>query len=92
MYVSQIQWHPSGHYLAVNLDYRDEVAFYEVQRIPETRGTVTVIQLAELNTPGEQVQHRVVSTAIADLSPESLAIATTICRLAVTIFCFPRSP
>ncbi|NJM72851.1 MAG: lactonase family protein [Scytonema sp. RU_4_4] len=127
LYVSQVQWHPSGHYLAVNLDYRDEIAFYEVnrspegnpqlipwgspvkvgkdpftgqftpdgrfylssnwgrnfgaqvktleQRIPETRGTVSVIQLAELNTPASQVQHRVVSTAIADLSPESLAIS-----------------
>ncbi|WP_404790711.1 beta-propeller fold lactonase family protein [Altericista sp. CCNU0014] len=28
--VSQIQWHPSGRYLAVNLNYRDEIAFYEV--------------------------------------------------------------
>ncbi len=32
MYVSQVQWHPSGKYLAVNLDYRDEIAFYEVRR------------------------------------------------------------
>ncbi|MBW4566846.1 MAG: lactonase family protein [Tolypothrix carrinoi HA7290-LM1] len=127
LYVSQVQWHPTGRYLAMNLDYRDEIAFYEVQRnpkgnlqlirwgspvkvgkdpftgqftpdgrfyltsnwgrnfgaqvktleqrIPETRGTVSVIQLAELNTPASQVQHRVVSTAIADLSPESLAIS-----------------
>lgn len=127
LYVSQVQWHPSGKYLAVNLDYRDEIAFYEVQRdpqgtlqlmpwgapvkvgkdpftgqftpdgrfylssnwgrnfgaqvktlaqrLPETPGTVSVIQLAEFNTPASQVQHRVVSTAIADLSPESLAIS-----------------
>jgi DNA-binding beta-propeller fold protein YncE len=125
--VSQIQWHPSGRYLAVNLNYRDEIAFYEVQqppddalnliswgapvkvgkdpftgqftpdgrfflssnwgrnfgneiktleqRLPTTRGTVSVIQLAELITPASKVQHRVVSTAIADLSPESLAIS-----------------
>jgi DNA-binding beta-propeller fold protein YncE len=125
--VSQIQWHPSGRYLAVNLNYRDEIAFYEVrqppddainlipwgkaikvgkdpftgqftpdgrfflssnwgrnfgkeiktleQRLPKTRGTVSVIQLAELITPASQVQHRVVSTAIADNSPESLAIS-----------------
>jgi DNA-binding beta-propeller fold protein YncE len=125
--VSQIQWHPSGRYLAINLNYRDEIAFYEVQqppddalnlilwgkpvkvgkdpfsgqftsdgrfylssnwgrnfgkeiktleqRLPTTRGTVSVIQLAELITPASQVQHRVVSTAIADLSPESLAIS-----------------
>ncbi|KAB8334675.1 lactonase family protein [Scytonema tolypothrichoides VB-61278] len=127
LYVSQVQWHPSGKYLAVNLDYRNEIAFYEVQRnpesnlqlipwgrpvkvgkdpftaqftpdgrfflssnwgrnfgeqvktleqrIPETRGTVSVIQLAESNTFASQVQHRVVSTAIADNSPESLAIS-----------------
>lgn len=126
LYVSQVQWHPSGKYLAVNLDYRDEIAFYEVQRssdqlqlipwgrpvkvgkdpftgqftpdgrfylssnwgrnfgeqiktleqrIPETRGTVSVIQLAALNTARSQVEHRVVSTAIADNSPESLAIS-----------------
>lgn len=31
-YVSQIQWHPSGRYLAVNLDYRDQIAFFELQR------------------------------------------------------------
>ncbi|KAM3112519.1 beta-propeller fold lactonase family protein [Phormidesmis sp. 146-33] len=125
LYASQVQWHPSGKYLAVNLDYRDEIVFYEVdrnaegalqltpwgspvkvgkdpftgqftpdgrfylssnwgrnfgeqiktleQRLPETRGTVSVIQLAPLNTSG--TQHRVVSTAIADLSPESLAIS-----------------
>lgn len=36
---------------------------------------MSVIQLADLNTPASQVQHRVVSTAIADLSPESLAIS-----------------
>ncbi len=122
LYISQVQWHPSGKYLAVNLDYRDEIAFYEVQhspknnlqlipwgrpvkvgkdpftgqftpdgrfflssnwgrnfgeqvktleqRLPETRGSVSVIQLA-----ASQVQHRVVSTAIADNSPESLAIS-----------------
>lgn len=127
LYVSQVQWHPSGKYLAVNLDYRDEIAFYEVQRspekdlqlipwgrpvkvgkdpftgqftpdgrfylssnwgrnfgeqiktleqrLPEMRGTVSVIQLAALNTNGSQVQHRVISTAIADNSPESLAIS-----------------
>jgi DNA-binding beta-propeller fold protein YncE len=126
LYVSQVQWHPSGKYLAVNLDYRDEIAFYEVQRssdklqlipwgrpvkvgkdpftgqftpdgrfylssnwgrnfgaqvktleqrLPATRGTVSVIQLAALNATGSQVQHRVVSSAIADLSPESLAIS-----------------
>jgi hypothetical protein len=121
--VSQIQWHPSGRYLAVNLNYRDEIAFYEVQqppddalnlipwgapvkvgkdpftgqftpdgrfflssnwgrnfgneiktleqRLPTTRGTVSVIQLAELITPASKIQHRVVSTAIADLSPKS---------------------
>jgi DNA-binding beta-propeller fold protein YncE len=127
LYISQVQWHPSGRYLAVNLDYRDEIAFYEVQRspdralqlvpwgrpvkvgkdpfsgqftpdgrfylssnwgrnfgeqvktleqrLPETRGTVSVIQLADFNAPASQVQHRVVSSAIADLSPESLAIS-----------------
>lgn len=127
LYVSQVQWHPSGRFLAVNLDYRDEVAFYKLQhnpqgnlqlipwgcpvkvgkdpftgqftpdgrfylssnwgrnfgaqvktldqRLPETRGTVSVIQLADFNTPAAQVQHRVVSTAIADLSPESLTIS-----------------
>jgi DNA-binding beta-propeller fold protein YncE len=127
LYASQVQWHPSGRYLAVNLDYRDEIAFYKVQRspennlqlipwgtpvkvgkdpftgqftpngqfflssnwgrnfgkeiktleqrLPETRGTVSAIQLADLNTPVSQVQHRVVSTAIADISPESLAIS-----------------
>lgn len=125
LYASQVQWHPSGKYLAVNLDYRDEIAFYEVnrntkgilqltpwgspvkvgkdpftgqftpdgrfylssnwgrnfgeqiktleQRLPETRGTVSVIQLAPLNM--NEAQHRVVSTAIADNSPESLAIS-----------------
>jgi DNA-binding beta-propeller fold protein YncE len=127
LYVSQVQWHPSGKYLAVNLDYRDEIAFFQVQyspektlklipwgqpvkvgkdpftgqftpdgrfflssnwgrnfgagvktlaqRIPTTRGTVSVIQLARLNTPSAQARHRVVSTAIADNSPESLAIS-----------------
>jgi DNA-binding beta-propeller fold protein YncE len=127
LYISQVQWHPSGRYLAVNLDYRDEIAFYKVQhsasrslqlvpwgrpvkvgkdpfsgqftpdgrfylssnwgrnfgeqiktleqRLPETRGTVSVIQLADFNAPASQVQHRVVSNAIADLSPESLAIS-----------------
>jgi DNA-binding beta-propeller fold protein YncE len=127
LYVSQVQWHPSGKYLAVNLDYRDEIAFFQLQRspektlqlipweepvkvgkdpftgqftpdgrfflssnwgrnfgvgvktleqrLPETRGTVSVIQLADFNTPTAQVRHRVVSTAIADLSPESLAIS-----------------
>lgn len=33
-----------------------------------------MIQLADFNTPASQVQHRVVSTATADLSPESLTI------------------
>jgi Lactonase, 7-bladed beta-propeller len=127
LYASQVQWHPSGRYLAVNLNYRDEIAFYKVQRspennlqlipwgapvkvgkdpftgqftpdgrfflssnwgrnfgkeiktleqrLPETRGTVSAIQLADLNTPASKVQHRVVSTAIADISPESLAIS-----------------
>jgi DNA-binding beta-propeller fold protein YncE len=127
LYISQVQWHPSGRYLAVNLDYRDEIAFYEVQRssngtfqlvswgrpvkvgkdpftgqftpdgrfylssnwgrnfgeqvktleqrLPIMRGTVSVIQLAEQSFSGSQVQHQVVSTAIADLSPESLAIS-----------------
>ncbi|NMF63563.1 lactonase family protein [Brasilonema octagenarum] len=127
LYVSQVQWHPSGRFLAINLDYRDEIAFYELQRnlqgnlqlipwgrpvkvgkdpftgqftpdgrfylssnwgrnfgaevktleqrIPETGGTVSVIQLAELNSSASQVQHRVVSTAIADNSPESLTIS-----------------
>jgi DNA-binding beta-propeller fold protein YncE len=127
LYVSQVQWHPSGKYLAVNLDYRDEIAFFQVQnspentlqliplgqpvkvgkdpftgqftpdgrfflssnwgrnfgagvktlaqRLPTTRGTVSVIQLAAANTPAAQVRHRVVSTAIADNSPESLAIS-----------------
>ncbi|NJK52032.1 MAG: lactonase family protein [Leptolyngbyaceae cyanobacterium SU_3_3] len=123
----RLQWHPSGRFLAVNLDYRDEIAFYELQRnaqgdpqlipwgtpvkvgkdpftgqftsdgrfylssnwgrnfgeqiktldqrLPETRGTVSVIQLADLNPSASQAQHRVVSSAIADLSPESLAIS-----------------
>jgi 6-phosphogluconolactonase (cycloisomerase 2 family) len=127
LYISQVQWHPSGRYLAVNLDYRDEIVFYEVQRdpsdtfqlvswgrpvkvgkdpftgqftpdgrfylssnwgrnfgeqvktleqrLPTMRGTVSVIQLAEQSFSGSQVQHQVVSTAIADLSPESLAIS-----------------
>ncbi len=35
LYASQVQWHPSGRYLAVNLDYRDEIAFYKVQRSSE---------------------------------------------------------
>lgn len=35
LYVSQVQWHPSGKYLAVNLDYRDEIAFFQLQRSPE---------------------------------------------------------
>jgi DNA-binding beta-propeller fold protein YncE len=127
MYVSQVQWHPSGRYLAVNLDYRDQVAFFELQRdsrgnprlmpwghpfnvgkdpftgqftpdgrffltsnwgrnfgeqiktleqrLPETRGTVSVVRLAELNTPAANAHHQVVSTATADISPESLAIS-----------------
>jgi DNA-binding beta-propeller fold protein YncE len=127
LYVSQVQWHPSGKYLAVNLDYRDEIAFFQVQsspentiklipwgepvkvgkdpftgqftpdgrfflssnwgrnfgaevktleqRLPTSRGTVSVIQLAAANTSTAQVRHRVVSTAIADNSPESLAIS-----------------
>jgi DNA-binding beta-propeller fold protein YncE len=127
LYVSQVQWHPSGKYLAVNLDYRDEIAFYEVQRnaendlklipwgppvkvgkdpftgqftpdgrfylssnwgrnfgaqvktleqrLPKTRGTVSVIELAKLNTPASQARHQVVSSAIADISSESLAIS-----------------
>lgn len=127
LYVSQVQWHPSGKYLAVNLDYRDEIAFYEVQRnagnnlklipwgtpvkvgkdpftgqftpdgrfylssnwgrnfgaqvktleqrLPETRGTVSVIELAKLNTLVSQARHQVVSSAIADISPESLVIS-----------------
>ena len=127
MYVSQVQWHPSGRYLAVNLDYRDQIAFFELQRdrtgnsqlipwgrpvnvgkdpftgqftpdgrffltsnwgrnfgervktleqrLPEKRGTVSVIRLAELNTSAVSAQHRVVSTATADISPESLAIS-----------------
>ena len=29
---SFVQWHPSGHYLAVNLNYRDQVAFFELQQ------------------------------------------------------------
>jgi hypothetical protein len=32
MYVSQVQCHPSGRYLAVNLDYRDQIAFFQLQR------------------------------------------------------------
>lgn len=127
LYVSQVQWHPSGKYLAVNLDYRDEIAFFQLQsspdttlqlipwgepvkvgkdpftgqftpdgrfflssnwgrnfgvgvktleqRLPTTRGTVSAIQLAAVNTPAAEVRHRVVSTAIADNSPESLAIS-----------------
>ncbi len=127
IYVSQVQWHPSGRYLAVNLDYRDQIAFFELQRdrvgncqlipwghpvnvgkdpftgqftpdgrfflssnwgrnfgeqvktleqrLPETRGTVSVIRLAELGTSAANTQHRVVSTATADISPESLAIS-----------------
>lgn len=127
MYVSQVQWHPSGRYLAANLDYRDEIAFYEVQRdcggnpkliswgrpvkvgkdpfsgqftpdgrfyltsnwgrnfgeqvktleqrLPEARGTVSVIRLAEPRTSGSRVQHRVVSNATTDISPESLVIS-----------------
>jgi len=127
MYVSQVQWHPSGRYLAVNLDYRDQIAFFELQRsqtgkprltpwgspvnvgkdpftgqftpdgrffltsnwgrnfgeqvktleqrLPETRGTVSVIRLAELGTSAAAAQHQVVSTATTDISPESLAIS-----------------
>jgi DNA-binding beta-propeller fold protein YncE len=127
LYASQVQWHPSGKYLAVNLDYRDEIAFFQVQnspentlqlipwgkpvkvgkdpftgqftpdgrfflssnwgrnfgtgvktleqRLPTTRGTVSAIQLAAANIPAAKVKHRVVSTAIADNSPESLAIS-----------------
>jgi hypothetical protein len=122
-----VQWHPSGRYLAVNLNYRDEVAFYEVQRdhsgslslvpwgtpakvgkdpfsgqftpdgrffltsnwgrnfgkqiatleqrLPTARGTVSVIRLAETGAPTAQAEHRVVSTAITDISPESLTIS-----------------
>jgi 6-phosphogluconolactonase (cycloisomerase 2 family) len=136
IYVSQVQWHPSGKYLAVNLDYRDEIAFYEVQRnaannlqlipwgspvkvgkdpftgqftpdgrfylssnwgrnfgiqvktleqrLPKTRGTVSVIELAKLNTPASQARHQVVSSAIADNSPESLAISPD-CSKVVTV-------
>ncbi|MBW4657992.1 MAG: lactonase family protein [Drouetiella hepatica Uher 2000/2452] len=32
MYVSSVQWHPSGRYLAVNLTYRDQIAFYELRQ------------------------------------------------------------
>jgi DNA-binding beta-propeller fold protein YncE len=32
MYSSYVQWHPSGRYLAVNLTYRDQVAFFELKR------------------------------------------------------------
>lgn len=146
LYVSQVQWHPSGKYLAVNLDYRDEIAFYEVnrssegkpqlspwgspvkvskdpftgqftpdgrfflssswgrnfgeqvktleQRLPETRGTVSVIELSGLNTSASQVQHRVVSTAIADHSPESLAISpdgSTVVTVNMRGTAFPES-
>lgn len=127
MYASSVQWHPSGRYLAVNLDYRDEIAFYQLQRdgnnapqllpwgnlvqvgkdpftgqftpdgrfyltsnwgrnfgeevatleqrLPTTSGTVSVIQLATPEIPSSDVQHRVVSNATSDLSPESLAIS-----------------
>lgn len=127
MYASAVQWHPSGRYLAVNLDYRDEIAFYQLQRdgdtapqlipwgnavkvgkdpftgqftpdgrfyltsdwgrnfgeqvttleqrLPTTPGTVSVIQLAAPETQSDYAQHRVVSTATSDLSPESLAIS-----------------
>ena len=127
MSVSYVQWHPSGRYLAVNLNYRSEVAFYEVQRdrsgslslvpwgtpakvgkdpfsgqftpdgrffltsnwgrnfgkqvatleqrLPTARGTVSVIRLAETGAPTAQVEHRVVSTVITDISPESLTIS-----------------
>jgi 6-phosphogluconolactonase (cycloisomerase 2 family) len=119
MYASYVQWHPSGRYLAINLTYRDEVAFFELkrerntfqlvpwgtpvkvgkdpftgqftpdgrfyltsnwgrnfgkdvktveQRLPTERGTVTAIQLTDS-------QHQVISTAISDISPESLAIS-----------------
>lgn len=126
MYASYVQWHPSGRYLAVNLDYRDQVAFYEVQsdapgtlrlvpwgtpvkvgkdpfsgqftpdgrffitsnwgrnfgkqvttleqRLPQARGTLSVIRLAKTQTPTSP-QHRVVSTATTDISPESLTIS-----------------
>lgn len=38
-------------------------------------GTVSVIRLAESGIPSARAQHRVVSTATADISPESLAIS-----------------
>lgn len=127
MYASTVQWHPSGRYLAVNLTYQDEVAFYKLQRdrnnalklipwgtpvkvgkdpftgqftpdgrfyitsnwgrnfgeqiktieerLPQTPGTVSVIKLAETGTPTANAQHRVVSTATSDISPESLTIS-----------------
>lgn len=127
LYVSQVQWHPSGRYLAVNLDYRDQIAFFELQRdrtgtprliswgrpvavgkdpftgqftpdgrfyltsnwgrnfgeqvktleqrLPDTRGTVSVVRLAEPGTSAANAQHQVVSTATADISPESLVIS-----------------
>ncbi|MBW4695566.1 MAG: lactonase family protein [Lyngbya sp. HA4199-MV5] len=126
MVASFVQWHPSGRYLAVNLNYRDEVAFFEVQRdrgnlqlvpwgspvkvgkdpftgrftpdgrfyltsnwgrnfgeqiktleqrLPETRGTISVIALANARTPSNQTQHRVVSTATTDIAPEGITLS-----------------
>jgi DNA-binding beta-propeller fold protein YncE len=71
------QFNPDGrYYLSSNWgrNFGVHVKTLE-QRIPKTRGTVSVIQLANLGIPPSQVQHRVISTAIADNSPESLAIS-----------------
>lgn len=122
---SFVQWHPSGRYLAVNLNYRDQVAFFELQRgnrlrlvpwgrpvsvgkdpftgqftpdgrfyltsnwgrnfgeqvktleqrLPDTRGTISVIDLADAKTPVTQAQHRVVDTEETDISPEGITIS-----------------
>jgi hypothetical protein len=46
MYASYVKWHPSGRYLAVNLTYRDEVAFFELKRDDRS-----VLQLVPWGTP-----------------------------------------
>jgi 6-phosphogluconolactonase (cycloisomerase 2 family) len=127
MYASYVQWHPSGRYLAVNLDYRNEVVFYELrrnganavnlvrwgeplkvgkdpysgqftpdgrfyittnwmrnfganittleQRLPTSRGTLSVARLANVGTEASRAQHRVVFTATSDLNPEGITIS-----------------
>lgn len=128
MYASYIEWHPSGRYLAINLDYRDEVAFYEVTRdrpngavklarwgefvkvgkdpfsgqftpdgrfyittdikrnfgtnittlearFPDSKGTLSVVRVADVGTEASRARHSVVSTATADFFPEGIAIS-----------------